>query len=106
LATAPRRAVARGEETKSRRVLGWHAGEWTVVEVEFVQDGGWGTMVLFAVGDQMRHRVDQARVIDWLAADADETPDVLLWTTKYNRDGYVLLYANFEKLVEFEWLYH
>jgi hypothetical protein len=63
-------------------------------------------MVLFAVGDEIRRRVEQARVVDWLAADADETPDVLLWTTRYNFDGYVLLHGNFEKLAEFEWLYH
>jgi hypothetical protein len=95
-----------GEETTLRRVLGWQAGAWTAVEVEFVRNGAWGTTVLFAVGDEIRHRVDQARVVDWLAADADETPDVLLWTTRYNRDGYVLLYANFQERVEFEWLYH
>ena len=31
---------------------------------------------------------------------------MLLWTTNYNRDGYVLLYGNFASLAEFEWLYH
>jgi hypothetical protein len=95
-----------GKETTLRRVLGWQTGSWTVVEVEFVQDGTWGTLVLFEIGGEIRHRVDQARVVDWLAADADETPDVLLWTTGYNRDGYVLRYGNFEKVAEFEWLYH
>ena len=70
-----------GTDATLRRVLGWQAGAWIVVEVEFVQDGAWGTTVLFAIGDEIRHRVDDARVVDWLAVDADETPDVLLWTT-------------------------
>jgi len=56
--------------------------------------------------DEIRRRVDQARVVDWLASGVNETPDVLLWTTKYNLDGYVLLYGNFANLAEFEWLYH
>lgn len=69
-----------GAEARLRRGKGWQAGAWTVVEVEFVQNGAWGTMVLFAIGDDIRRSVDQARVVDWLAADADEMPDVLLWT--------------------------
>ena len=94
-----------GTDATLRRVLGWQAGAWIVVEVEFVQDGAWGTTVLFAIGDEIRHRVDDARVVDWLAVDADETPDVLLWTTRYNRDGYVVVYGNFKVRVAFEWLY-
>lgn len=64
-----------------------------------------GTIV-FAVGEDIRMRVASAHLVDWVSVDDDDIPDVLLRTSGYNKDGYVLVYDGFTKQVAFEWGYH
>jgi len=104
LAFASRRA---GEQPKLIQNRGWQAGAWTIVEVEFHdKDNTWLTEVVFAIGDEIRLRVENARVVDWISADGDNVPDLVLRTARYNRDGYVLVYGAFSKQVAFSWSYH
>ena len=70
------------------------------------EDGAWLASVAFADQEDVRYTVKGARVVDWISADGDAVPDVVLWIDGNNRSGYMLVYGKFEKHAEFDWLYH
>jgi hypothetical protein len=104
------RLVASTKDGSSRRVVGakgWQIGQWTIVEIEREPGKGWwAATVVFAKNGEIRRTVRQARVVDWLTADGDDVPDVMLRTTGDNADGYTLVYGSFEKQAVFSWSYH
>ena len=94
-----------GKPNQLMEARGWQAGSFTIVEVMLEEDGAWLAVVAFATEDDVRYTVKGARVVDWISADGDGVPDVVLWIDGYNRSGYMLVYGNFEKQAEFDWLY-
>jgi hypothetical protein len=101
-------ALSRGKADQARllKSRSWQTGAWRVVDLDYRQSGGSGTRVVIAAGDEVRHDIAGARVIDWISVDGDDVPDLLLWRTGHNRDGYVLIYGSFSKRVDFSWAYH
>jgi len=94
---------------KPNRLLdarGWQAGDWTIVDLTLEEDGAWLAVVAFADLEDIRYTVKGARVVDWISADGDSVPDVVLWVDGNNRSGYMLVYGTFEKQAEFDWSYH
>lgn len=94
-----------GKPNRLMEASGWQAGDWTIVEVMLEEEGSWLTVVAFATADDIRYTVKAARVVDWISADEDGVPDVVLWIDGNNRSGYMLVYGNFEKHAEFDWQY-
>jgi hypothetical protein len=94
-----------GKPNRLKDARGWQAGDWTIVDLTLEEEGGWLAIVAFAVEDDVRFTVKGARVVDWISADGDAVPDVVLWIDGHDRSGYMLVYAKFEKHAEFEWLY-
>jgi hypothetical protein len=70
------------------------------------QGGTTGGMVVVVVGQDVRVRIPSARIVDWISVDDDPLPDLMIRTSGYNRDGYLLLYDSFTKQAAFEWRYH
>jgi hypothetical protein len=92
-----------GDKLRVVNSRGWQAGDWTLVEIDYEVNGGFGPMVVFAQGGDIRMTVRAARVVDWISADGDQIPDVILWTDRKGESAYVLVYGSFAKQVEFAW---
>jgi hypothetical protein len=94
-----------GKPNRLMDARGWQTGDWTIVDLTLEQEGTWFAVVAFAREDDIRYTVMGARVVDWISADGDGIPDVVLWIDGNNRSGYMLVYGNFERHAELEWPY-
>jgi hypothetical protein len=94
-----------GKTNRLMDARGWQAGDWTIVDLTLEEDGAWLAVVAFAREDDIRYTVQGARVVDWISADGDAVPDVVLWIDGLNRSGYLLVYGKFEKQAAFDWSY-
>ena len=89
------------------RSRGWQINGWLIVELDIhTKDHRRRIEVVFMEGNEVRLNIPNAHVVDWISADGDAVPDVLLWAPGYNRDGYILVYGAFSKQAEFSWTYH
>ena len=107
ISRAAAKVVGEGGSRRLREARGWQAGPWTIVELEYNDENNthlW--TVLFIADGEIRRRVPNARMVDFISADGDDVPDAILQTSGYNEDGYVLVYGTFGKQVAFSWSYH
>jgi hypothetical protein len=95
-----------GKPNRLMDARGWQAGDWTIVDATLEEAGTWTAVVAFATEDDIRYTVKDARVVDWISADGDGVPDVVLWIDGHDRSGYILVYGAFEKRAAFEWPSH
>ena len=64
-----------------------------------------GEPKMIDIGYSREHAVG-ARLVEFADFDGDGKPELLLWQTTINEDGYVLLFDGFTKGVKAAWSYH
>jgi hypothetical protein len=69
-------------------------------------DPQWQHWFYLSPEKEVAHIGDRMRLVDAGDYDSDGVSEVIFWTERYNRDGYVLFYKGFAKNTDYLWSYH